>query len=90
MPMEASPFSQGVMLLEAFRTVVLDAYFSRLYAPELFLTLTLNQVLISMFIPFGEISPKTCTHAMRARVHEASDAESDRVPFPPSRRRWHC
>ena len=40
-----------------------------------------------MFIPLGEMPPKTRTREIRARVHEASDAEFDRVPSSPLRRR---
>ena len=76
------------MLLEAFRTDILDAFVLNYIHPNCPL-LKFNLVLISLFIPLGEMPPKMHTRSTKAKVHKASDAESDRAPIPPPRGRGY-
>ena len=75
--MEVGPFSQGMMLPEAFRFVILDVYTSSYIQFQCSFVLKLNQVLTLIILPLSEMLPRTRTRVARTEVHEASDTESD-------------
>ena len=77
-----------MILLEAFRTDILDVFVLNHMHPNCPL-LKFNVVLILLFIPLGEMLPKTNSFR-KDRSHEVSDTESDRGPSPSPRERGHC